>query len=68
MSCAGILIGPALVGWSAELVGLGWTLAGLVPLLIGVVLNARLIAFADRDRRVPATGCAGHCAFPKVRG
>ncbi|AVT37195.1 MFS transporter [Plantactinospora sp. BB1] len=53
---AGILIGPALVGWSAELVGLGWTLAGLVPLLVGVVLNARLIAFADRDRRAPATG------------
>lgn len=46
----GILIGPALVGWSAQAVGLGWTLAGLVPLLAAVVLNARRVASADRDR------------------
>jgi fucose permease len=48
VSYAGILLGPALVGWLAELVGLTWTLAGLQVLLVGVVLLARKTAAAGR--------------------
>ncbi|GLZ06154.1 hypothetical protein Acsp03_36200 [Actinomadura sp. NBRC 104412] len=33
MTYSGILLGPALIGWSAQGVGLRWTLALLVPLL-----------------------------------
>lgn len=47
---AGILIGPAMVGWSAEGFGLGWTFAALLPLLGLVVSRARMIRYADRDR------------------
>lgn len=48
---AGGLIGPALIGWFAEATSLTWTLAGLLPLLLGVVLKARVMA--DRKREVP---------------
>ncbi|WP_433169384.1 MFS transporter [Kribbella sp. CA-247076] len=41
---AGILIGPAVVGWFAGAVGLIWTFTGLLPLLLGVAVNARLLA------------------------
>jgi MFS family permease len=37
----GAVLGPALVGWCAEGFGLGWTFAGLIPLMIVVVLNGR---------------------------
>jgi hypothetical protein len=39
---AGILVGPAAIGWVAELIGLAWTLALLVPMLVTVALLARL--------------------------
>jgi MFS family permease len=37
----GAVLGPALVGWCAQGFGLGWTFAGLIPLMIAVVLNGR---------------------------
>jgi MFS family permease len=39
---AGILLGPALIGWAAELVGLARVLAALVPLLLLVALVCAL--------------------------
>ncbi|MFW6692199.1 MFS transporter [Streptomyces sp. MAR4 CNX-425] len=39
---AGILLGPALIGWIAQVAGLAWTLAVLVPLLGTVALTVRL--------------------------
>lgn len=39
---AGTLFGPAAIGWAAELVGLTWTLAALIPLLCAVALLSRL--------------------------
>jgi MFS family permease len=39
---AGILLGPALIGWVAQGIGLQWTLALIVPLLGAVGLCARL--------------------------
>jgi len=39
---AGILLGPALIGWAAELVGLFRVLAALVPLLLTVALACAL--------------------------
>lgn len=52
VSYAGILLGPVLVGWFAELAGLTWTLAGLGVLLAGVVLLARTTAAADQREPV----------------
>lgn len=40
MTYSGILLGPFVIGWSAEVFGLVWTLAGLVPLLLWVSWNA----------------------------
>lgn len=37
---AGILIGPALVGWAGQAIGLAWTFAGLIPLLLATALAA----------------------------
>jgi len=42
------LLGPVLVGWFAEFVGLAATFAGLLVLLALVVLNARSTGTADR--------------------
>ena len=39
---AGILLGPALIGWVSQVVGLRLTLATLVPLLVVVALLTRL--------------------------
>lgn len=39
---AGILLGPAVIGWVGELVGLTWTLAALVPVLLAVALFSRV--------------------------
>ena len=39
---AGILLGPAAIGWTAELAGLTWTLFALVPVLVTVALLSRL--------------------------
>ena len=41
---AGILLGPALIGWVGQGIGLQWTLALLVPLLGAVALFGRLPA------------------------
>jgi MFS family permease len=43
---AGILLGPAVIGWMAQLVGLTWTLAGLVPLLAVTVVRGREVVAA----------------------
>ncbi|WP_410632275.1 MFS transporter [Amycolatopsis sp. cmx-4-83] len=51
---AGGLIGPALIGWFAEATSLTWTLAGLLPLLGAVVLNARVMA--GQERKAPLAG------------
>lgn len=48
---AGILVGPAIVGWSAQLIGLTWTFAVLLPLLLGVAANGRLLG-PKRQARV----------------
>jgi MFS family permease len=52
---AGVLIGPAIVGWFAAAVGLIWTFTGLLPLLIGVAANSRLMTARSATRQVPAT-------------
>ncbi|MEO3827667.1 hypothetical protein [Actinomadura sp. B10D3] len=41
MTYSGILLGPALIGWLAQGIGLTWTLATLIPLL---ALQSRLAA------------------------
>ncbi|GIH95975.1 MFS transporter [Planobispora siamensis] len=53
VSYAGILLGPVVVGWLAEGLGLTWTLAGLQVLLVGVVLLARRTAAADQREQAP---------------
>jgi MFS family permease len=50
---AGILLGPALIGWAAELVGLFRVLAALVPLLLTVAL---VCALPGRRRPASAEG------------
>jgi MFS family permease len=40
LTYAGILLAPAAIGWVAELMGLTWTLAALVPLLVAVAYAA----------------------------
>ncbi|MGI5240904.1 MFS transporter [Dactylosporangium sp. CA-139066] len=44
---AGILLGPALIGWAAQVAGLARTLAALVPMLV-------VIALLPRPATVPA--------------
>lgn len=39
---SGILLGPAIIGSTAQLVGLAWTLAGVLPVLGLIALCARL--------------------------
>jgi hypothetical protein len=46
---AGVLLGPAAVGWAAELGGLTRTLGALLPVLLAVALLTRLPV----PRRVP---------------
>ncbi|MFE9251055.1 MFS transporter [Streptomyces sp. NPDC007088] len=46
----GVLLGPPLVGWCAELTGLGWTLTVLIPLMAVVAFKARIVAVADEGR------------------
>ena len=40
MTYSGILLAPALIGWVAQGIGLTWTLAALIPLLLGVLVVA----------------------------
>ncbi len=52
---AGILLGPAVIGWVAQGIGLIWTLAALFPFLVAVALNGLPAARATRGREpVPA--------------
>lgn len=52
---AGILIGPAVVGWVAAAVGLVWTFTGLLPLLLGVAAKSRLLAGRSPKEHVSAS-------------
>lgn len=40
---AGILIGPAIVGWVAQGIGLNWTFAALIPFMVITALSARVM-------------------------
>lgn len=51
---AGILIGPAVVGWFAAGVGLTWTFTGLLPLLLGVAAKAGLMAAPTNGKATKA--------------
>ncbi|GAA3452058.1 MFS transporter [Dactylosporangium matsuzakiense] len=58
----GILLGPALIGWSAEYVGLLPTMAGLIPLLLlagAVAPVPSRPASAGSGAEVPVAGRAG---------
>lgn len=44
----GILTGPALVGWLGQAIGLQWTFATLVPLVVAVALGAGVLRTAAR--------------------
>lgn len=46
----GILMGPALAGWLAQAVGLSWTFACLVPLMVVVAFKAGVMGAGDRPR------------------
>lgn len=46
----GVLLGPAVVGWFAQIFTLGWTLTALIPLMALVALNARIIGIAETGR------------------
>ena len=52
---AGILLGPALIGWVAELIGLPWTLAALIPLLGILSLAGHLLAPDTQPHRIGST-------------
>jgi MFS family permease len=39
---SGILLGPAVIGWAAQGIGLQWTLVAIVPLIAAVALLTRL--------------------------
>jgi MFS family permease len=43
---AGILFGPAAIGWVAQGIGLMWTLAVLIPILGAIAINSRVTAAA----------------------
>jgi hypothetical protein len=42
LTYAGVLLGPGLIGWAADIAGLTTTLAALVPILVGVAFLSRL--------------------------
>jgi MFS family permease len=68
---AGILLGPAAIGWAAQLAGLTWTLAALVPVLSAVALLTRLPARtspATTPCRPPAGAPAARAAGTGRRG
>jgi MFS family permease len=43
---AGILTGPALVGWLGQAIGLAWTFAALIPFVLAVASAARVLRTA----------------------
>jgi MFS family permease len=58
MTYTGILIAPAIIGWVAQLVGLTWTLAGLIPLLalVARVAGPAISRPPAETRQLTATG------------
>ncbi|BCB88260.1 MFS transporter [Phytohabitans suffuscus] len=58
MTYTGILVAPAIIGWVAELVGLTWTLAALVPLL-ALVARAAGPAIRPAPAAAPALRATG---------
>jgi MFS family permease len=50
MTYAGIFLGPAVIGWVADLVGLTWTLSMLIPLLLAVSAGAGIAGRAPAGR------------------
>jgi len=48
MTYSGILVGPAVIGWIADSIGLPWTLALMIPFLFGVAAAARTVDLARR--------------------
>jgi MFS family permease len=54
MTYSGILVGPAVIGWIADSIGLPWTLALMIPFLLGVAAAARAVDLA-RGRTGAAT-------------
>lgn len=48
LTYSGLLMGPVLIGWLAEVFGLTATLGGLLVLMVAVTLNAPATAVADR--------------------
>lgn len=55
MTYTGILLAPAVIGWVAELVGLTWTLAALIPLLVAVAATAGTAASPNSASTEPVT-------------
>jgi MFS family permease len=47
----GILTGPALVGWLGQAIGLQWTFAALIPLVVAVALGAGVLRTAAGSGR-----------------
>jgi len=58
MTYTGILLAPAIIGWVAELVGLTWTLAALIPLLV-LVARAAGPATRPAPERTPQLTATG---------
>ena len=56
MTYTGILLGPALIGWVADLAGLTWTLSMLIPLLLAGAAAARTVGPAGRRSGAEAGG------------
>ena len=54
LTYTGILLAPALIGWSADVVGLTSTMAGLVPLLLAVSAFVEPAARSARPLGRPA--------------
>jgi MFS family permease len=53
MTYAGILLAPAVIGWVADAVGLTWTLAAIIPLLVAVAYAARTVRDPRRQPVAP---------------
>jgi MFS family permease len=49
MTYAGVLLAPPLIGWVAEVVGLTWTLAAIIPPLVAVAYAARTVREPQRQ-------------------
>src|SRR4051812_29808469 len=59
MTFTGLLLSPAIIGWAAEMVGLTWTLAALIPLLLGVAAAAGVAARPEARPAGPVPSIPG---------